>query len=388
MEFKSVRGVVEGFYGAPYDLAGRRAMLEAVSGLPGTSAWLHAPKDDPWHRISWRSRRPPAVRGVLQESIRCAEEYGVSWISGVSPWRFEDGEAAILRERALEARGEGASAFAVLFDDIPEPPSSALAGRQISFLSAAVDGLGIPVVTCPSVYCDEQEHHAGGAGYLAEFDRLLPSEWAMLWTGPAVIPRKMELGGSVSGRSGKGSLVIWDNLLADDYSLRRIFLGDPSGRTVEGCGYLLNPSSRIIPALHSAWRLSVGLGGPAAAPAWLSGLEGGLAILGVFHDTPWGCGEGVRNLLESLCDALENGSGFPAEAARMLEQLEDFRERLVSTCGGFDILPHLNDVTRLLWIWRRALGSSSPAEELGRLLFDRLPWDHPFAIGTARRARA
>lgn len=388
MEFKSVRGVVEGFYGAPYDLEGRRAMLEVVSGLPGTSAWLHAPKDDPWHRIMWRSRRSPDSRGILLGSIRSAEALGVSWISGTSPWGFEDGETPILRERALEAEGEGSSAFAVLFDDIPEPPSAALAGRQISFLSAAVDGLGIPVMTCPSVYCDEQELQAGGAGYLAEFERLLPAEWAMFWTGPAVIPRSMELGASVSGRAEKGSLVIWDNLLADDYSLRRIFLGDPSGRTVEGCGYLLNPSSRIIPALHSAWRLSAGLGGPSAPPAWLSGLEGGLSILAVFHDTPWGCGEGVRSLLDSLYEALENGSGFPAEAGMMLEQLEDFREMLVSSPGGFDILPFLNDVTRLLSIWRRALGSSSPAEELRRLLFDRLPWDHPFALGTAWRARA
>ena len=48
-----VRGVIEGFYGAPWTHAAR---LDAVAFLAerGMNAYVYAPKDDPRHRTRWR----------------------------------------------------------------------------------------------------------------------------------------------------------------------------------------------------------------------------------------------------------------------------------------------------------------------------------------------
>ena len=388
--FNDLRGVVEGFYGPPYPPSHRLAMLEIVSGLPGAPAWLHAPKDDPFHRVRWRERRPDPEMSDLRASASGAGRLGVAWIEGCSPWLFRDGDAPLLRERAAEAREIGAAGFAVLFDDVVEPATPGLAARQASLLLEAVDGSGLPVVACPTVYCEEQLDDGEGEAYLAEFIRLLPGGCSILWTGPGVIPRRMEICPAIEGLAGEGRVVIWDNLLADDYTLRRIFLGEPRDRVVEGCGYLLNPSFRAVPSLYTLWRLASllrGDGGPDAPPA-LYGLADGLALLSEFHDIPWGVRPRIIDLIDSLGDALERGTGFPAAAERASRDLEEFRERLKATPGGFEILPYLNDITRLLSIWRKALASPHPAKELERLLVDRLPWDHPLAIGTARRMRS
>ncbi len=385
--FRELRGIVEGFYGRPYTAAHRRGMLEVVAGLPGSPTWLYAPKDDPFHRRRWREERPEADRKALRASVGDARELGVGWIQGISPWQFGDGDAPILRRRIEEAVEDGARAVAILFDDVEGPSTPALAGRQNSLLLSATDGLDIPVIVCPTVYCEELAGRDEGTDYLTEFDRLLPEGWAILWTGPAVIPRRMELCASVAWRYGEGRLVLWDNLLADDYILRRVFLGEPRDRIVPGAGYLLNPSSKEIPSLFSAWRLCRALStdSPPLLPHPISGLLDGLTLLAEFHDVPWGVRPAVRRLLDELGEAMDQGASFPAVAERALGDLDSFRDRLVEAPGGFELLPYLNDITRLLTIWRTALNAPSPRAELERLMSERLPWDHPLALGTARR---
>lgn len=388
--FNDLRGVVEGFYGPPYPSPHRLAMLDIVSGLPGVPAWLHAPKDDPFHRMRWRERRPDASMTDLESSVSGAKRLGVSWIEGCSPWRFREGDAPLVREKAAEARGIGAAGFAVLFDDVEEPATRDLAAGQAALLAEAAAGSGLPVVACPTVYCGEQLEEGEGEAYLDEFIRLLPEGCAILWTGSGVIPRRMDLCPAVEGIAAEGRVVIWDNLLADDYTLRRLFLGEPRDRVVEGCGYLLNPSFRALPSIYTLWRMASLLsgGGAPEIPPVLAGLTEGLALLSEFHDIPWGVRPKIIDLLDSLGDALERGTGFSAAAERACRDLESFRDRLKESPGGFEILPYLNDITRLLSIWRKALASPHPGRELERLMVDRLPWDHPLAIGTARRMKS
>ncbi|HOA05691.1 MAG TPA: beta-N-acetylglucosaminidase domain-containing protein [Candidatus Fermentibacter daniensis] len=385
--FRELRGIVEGFYGRPYTVGHRRRMLEIVAGLPGSPTWLYAPKDDPFHRRRWREERPEADRNALRTSAGDARELGVEWIQGISPWKFVDDDAPILRRRVEEALEDGARIVAILFDDVEGPYTQELARRQNSLLRSAMSGMDAPVIVCPSVYCEELAARDDGTDYLTAFDRQLSEEWAILWTGPAVIPRRMELCASVAWRYGEGRLVLWDNLLADDYTLRRVYLGEPRDRIVPGTGYLLNPSSMEIPSLFSAWRLCTALSPDSAPPLPdpVSGLQDGLTLLAEFHDVPWGVRPAVRRLLDELGEAMEQGASFPAVAERALGDLASFRDRLVEAPGGFELLPYLNDITRLLTIWRMALNASSPRDELERLMSERLPWDHPLALGTARR---
>ncbi len=57
--------------------------------------------------------------------------------------------------KASKGRGFRSSRSGHLFDDVPETSASDLAERQLLFAERALEGTGLPVVLCPSVYCGE-----------------------------------------------------------------------------------------------------------------------------------------------------------------------------------------------------------------------------------------
>ncbi len=370
---------MEGFYGRPYDRVERAMLLDMVAFSPGTPAWLHAPKDDPLHRIRWRDARPD--NDDCQAGIDHAHLRGVSWIQGVSPWGFTGGDGPVLRSRVREAASRGAGALAVLFDDVREPPAPDLAVRQIDLAVEGSCGSDIPFMVCPTVYCDEQVAPGDPSEYLGRFVDLLPEDWSMLWTGPAVVSRRMDLGCHVKDLADEGRLVVWDNLLADDYALRRVYLGSPAGRIPGGCGYLLNPSSLLVPALMAAWRLARSGGSEVPCPQALQPVEKGLEILAWFHSTPWEAAPRGAGVIADLAASLPSGV-FPQSAADALSGLEAMRDLLPGVPGGFGIIPIVTDTMRMLGIWRRALATPDPRAELSRLLLERLPYEHPLALAT------
>lgn len=376
MEFNSLRGVVEGFYGPPYPPAVRKRLISEMSGSPGP-AWLHAPKDDPWHRIRWREERPPAARRELAGCISHARSEGVAWIGGVSPWSFVPGDGGALLARCREASADGASAVAVLFDDVPDGPDPELAAAQLT-LCGVLEGEGLPVLVCPSVYCEAQARRPGGREYLCAFREMLPESWGVLWTGSDVIPRVLSAPEQPPGRGGR--TVLWDNLLADDWSLRRLFMGSPAARPVQGLGYLLNPSPRLVPALSAVCALF-----GRDRPAELAALGDGLDWLASFHDTPWSAGPAAESLMRELDGARRSGGGFPAAGAEALRALEALREAAASDPGAMEILPWVADLVRLLSIWSRALAADGEAGLAG-LMLERLPYEHPLAAMTAAAA--
>ena len=52
-----LRGVIEGFYGTPWQQEERLDIL-AFCRAEGFNAYLYAPKDDPYHREKWREPYP------------------------------------------------------------------------------------------------------------------------------------------------------------------------------------------------------------------------------------------------------------------------------------------------------------------------------------------
>ena len=49
----SLRGIVEGFYGTPWNFDIRADLLN-FCGEYNLNAYIYAPKDDPYHRDKWR----------------------------------------------------------------------------------------------------------------------------------------------------------------------------------------------------------------------------------------------------------------------------------------------------------------------------------------------
>jgi hypothetical protein len=257
-------GVVEGFYGRPWSADERQTLFAWMQDWGGLTAYLYAPKDDLKHRRQWRTPYTTEECEVLRALIQSAKESGVRFIYAISPGLDIDygnsADQAVLEEKLSVLIDLGAEHFALLFDDIPESltprdraffgslaaAQSALTVRVQTFLRARA--LSPELLFCPTVYCDRQANFdVADNPYLMELGQSLPLSVDVLWTGPEVIspaiqPEDLKPLQQVLGRKP----VLWDNLHANDYDMRRTFLGPYGGRPLslrnEVEGILSNPN--------------------------------------------------------------------------------------------------------------------------------------------------
>jgi protein O-GlcNAcase/histone acetyltransferase len=239
-------GVVEGFYGRPWS-AGQRHILFGWLGEGGLTAYMYAPKDDAKHRAVWREPYEAAEAAELTALIRDCRQHGLRFVYALSPGldigftRTSDLEA--LRAKLEQVHGLGACDFAILFDDIN--PNLAEADRQRFGTAAAAQAswatrcsvgraAGTPTPACSSA----PRSTAGGLPRLRSRFALPPHlgeqlspEVHVLWTGPEIISEAIPV---ASIRELQGVLrrkpMLWDNLHANDYDLRRLYLGPYAGR--------------------------------------------------------------------------------------------------------------------------------------------------------------
>ena len=66
-----IRGVIEGFYGTPWSHDERLDLIRFCAD-EGFDTWVHAPKDDPYHRERWREPYPDDELTRLAELRRIA----------------------------------------------------------------------------------------------------------------------------------------------------------------------------------------------------------------------------------------------------------------------------------------------------------------------------
>ncbi|NXF39497.1 OGA GlcNAcase, partial [Nyctibius bracteatus] len=128
-----------------------------------------------------------------------------------------------------------------------------LAQAQASVANEAYRELGQPSVFlfCPTEYCGSLcSPSPSQSRYLLTLGQELLPGIGVIWTGPKVVSQELsaalleEVEGVLRRRP-----VIWDNLYANDYDCRRVFLGPYTGR-VPGlvprlCGLLLNPNCEL-----------------------------------------------------------------------------------------------------------------------------------------------
>ena len=243
-------GVVEGFYGQPWTQTQRMRLFPRLVDW-GLNAYFYAPKDDLKHRALWRECYTDDEMSVVSEIIAQCRQHGVTFIYGISPGldiRFSDPQdLATLRGRLEQLIRAGAHSFALLFDDLPgkmdeqdKQTFSTVAIAQCSVanhIAAWLDEQDCRerLLFCPTPYCDRMDHwDLGGERYLDDLGEHLDDAIDVLWTGPEIISETIPVESirKLSQRIGRPP-VLWDNLHANDYDMRRLYCGPYDGRTTE-----------------------------------------------------------------------------------------------------------------------------------------------------------
>ena len=255
-------GVVEGFYGRPWSGA-QRGQLFAWMQSWGMNTYLYAPKDDLKHRLLWRELYAESDAAELKTLIRHCRGKGLNFVCAVAPGLdlsySSRKDMARLRRKASQLLRLGCTHFAITFDDI-QPVLSKEDSRMFNSLADAQSVVAndflkhlrdqAPEATllfCPTHYCERMSGPVRHSDYLKQLGKLLDSSIGIFWTGPEIVSETIP---AESIRELQRVLrrkpLLWDNLHANDYDLRRIYLGPYAGRPLElrneVAGILSNPN--------------------------------------------------------------------------------------------------------------------------------------------------
>ncbi|MBN3295856.1 OGA GlcNAcase, partial [Amia calva] len=257
---KFISGVVEGFYGRPWTMEQRKELFRRLQKW-GLNTYLYAPKDDYKHRMFWREMYSVEEAEQLMTLISAAKEYGIEFIYAISPGLditfSNQKEVSTLKRKLDQVSQFGCKSFALLFDDIDhnmcpadKEVFSSFAHAQVSITNEIFQYLGEPetFLFCPTEYCGTFCYpNVGQSPYLRTVgEKLLPGI-EVLWTGPKVVSKDIPVE-SIEEVSKilKRAPVIWDNIHANDYDQKRLFLGPYKGRSTELIprlkGVLTNPN--------------------------------------------------------------------------------------------------------------------------------------------------
>ncbi|KAK3094526.1 hypothetical protein FSP39_002884 [Pinctada imbricata] len=218
----------------------------------GLSTYMYAPKDDCKHRAFWRDLYSVEEAESLAALIEAAKEQNVEFVYALSPGldiTFSNAkDVQFLKRKFEQVSTFGCTAFALLFDDI-EPELSetdrsmfqSFGAAQVSVTNEVYQHLGQPhFFFCPTEYCSSRAvPNLSTSDYLNTLGAKLLSDIDILWTGQKVISKKI----TVQHLQDVTAVlqrppVIWDNIHANDYDPRRLFLGPFDGRSPEVIPYL------------------------------------------------------------------------------------------------------------------------------------------------------
>ena len=193
-----LRGIVEGFYGTPWNFDIRADLLK-FCGEYNLNSYIYAPKDDPYHRDKWREPYPDDKIKELKNLVDIALQNNVHFIFAVSPgldlnYEGEKGEQDFqyMLNKLDSMYNIGIRDFAIFFDDLSGEQSGS---NQAYFLNKLQDALDkkypdvYPLITVPTQYTRNWMIDEDGniKKYTLEFSTILNKNIIVLYTGDNVV---------------------------------------------------------------------------------------------------------------------------------------------------------------------------------------------------------
>ncbi len=250
-----VQGYAEGYYGQLLSWEERELILKSLS-LNGLNTYYYAPKEDALHRLQWREPYPAQWRQSFRQFCTAAQARGVRVVAGVAPgldFNFNHigggPDLQALLDKCRQLKQDGAHHLSLLMDDIDADFASRCGelkseGEAHARLANVIsDELGEEIWVTPRIYANELA--VVEPNYLPDFFATLYAAHTVLYCGSDVVAHQLDPShiNAVVDTSGQ-RIVMWDNLYANDYCPRRLYIGPWQGRTATK-QVLLNPTGRV-----------------------------------------------------------------------------------------------------------------------------------------------
>jgi len=241
-----IRGIVEGFYGAPWSHQDRLDLLR-FEGERRVNVYYYAPKDDPYHRKLWGEPYPAERMNELGELVKAARANFVDFCFAISPGLSmtysSDADFAKLTSKLASVGQLGVSCFALFLDDVPpdlEHPEdrsrfSTLAQAHAYVINKLYRHLASlsphnRLTVTPTVYTNDW----GSRDYIRELGEGVDPNVDLVWTGTKVVsPRITVAQAEEWGRLLHRKPLVWDNFPVNDGIPWRLNLGPMRGRDPE-----------------------------------------------------------------------------------------------------------------------------------------------------------
>lgn len=248
------RGIVEGFYGKPWDFEDRMDLLRYFGKLK-LNTYIYGPKDDPYHRFpSWRDPYPSVEAKQIIDLVAEASRNKVDFVWAMNPgkdikWNAEDSSAVLNKLEKMYSLG--VRSFALFFDDIagegtrPEKQAGLLNYINKEFVQKKGDIK--PLLLCPTEFNREASTAAPDA-YLDILGNLLDPSILIMWTGDKVVGDITLDGIKWVNNRIKRNPFIWWNFPVSDYVRDHLLMGPAYGidKNTENAmsGFVANPMDK------------------------------------------------------------------------------------------------------------------------------------------------
>lgn len=249
------RGYIEGYYGQLLSWSQRRRLIDHLAALE-FDTYFYAPKEDVCHRLNWRVPYSADWRAAFSAFCDYARIRGIKVVAGVAPGLDFDfqhltphqSDFNVLLAKSQQLVADGAVQLALLLDDIDEDfylrcgdfGSEGTAHAELANQLADATGESLWVV--PRVYAHEIAEES--PGYLPDFTAQLHSQHTLVYCGTHTVAPVLNEAASMPPAASAHAVVFWDNLYANDYCPRRLFVGEWEARQ-QSISILLNPVGMI-----------------------------------------------------------------------------------------------------------------------------------------------
>jgi hypothetical protein len=247
-------GVIEGFYGDPWDHEERLACVDALARW-GADTYVWAPKSEPRHRDEWDE--PFTAQEVEQFAELIARDERVMVSIAMTPGSTATVDDIVAKMTPIVA--DGCRTVTLCFDDLPVLDSGALHAALANGVSSAMD---VDVFVVPTHYMGTT-----ASPYLDAVVEGLGDRATLMWTGVSVVADSIRHDDAIARTLASGGRppLLWDNVPVNDGAMRAYlhlgpYVGREPGLRDTLSGVLLNPMLSMrasLPTIESAcawWR--------------------------------------------------------------------------------------------------------------------------------------